>query len=156
MCIFRRKVMVPKDSYLEARGGEQPGRPVPQPDKNWPGPGHPRSSPPAVGRLECTVRPDSGTGPRVTASRTDTDARPDRSDTGFFGQPSVLANLFGVELWERFSFYGMQGILLIYLYYSRRAGRARASTRRPRPASSVRTAVRSTSPRSSAPGSPTG
>ncbi|MGI5241093.1 peptide MFS transporter [Dactylosporangium sp. CA-139066] len=35
----------------------------------------------------------------------------------FFGQPQVLANLFGVELWERFSFYGMQGILLIYLYY---------------------------------------
>nr|WP_202888267.1 oligopeptide:H+ symporter [Kribbella solani] len=26
--------------------------------------------------------------------------------------------MFGVELWERFSFYGMQGILLIYLYYS--------------------------------------
>jgi POT family proton-dependent oligopeptide transporter len=39
-------------------------------------------------------------------------------DTGFFGQPRSLATLFGVELWERFSFYGMQGILLIYLYYS--------------------------------------
>ena len=39
-------------------------------------------------------------------------------DTGFFGQPRPLATLFGVELWERFSFYGMQGILLIYLYYS--------------------------------------
>jgi hypothetical protein len=37
VCIFRRKVMVPKESYLEARGGEQPGRPVPQPDRNWPG-----------------------------------------------------------------------------------------------------------------------
>jgi proton-dependent oligopeptide transporter, POT family len=36
----------------------------------------------------------------------------------FFGQPAALAHLFGVELWERFSFYGMQGILLIYLYYS--------------------------------------
>jgi POT family proton-dependent oligopeptide transporter len=36
----------------------------------------------------------------------------------FFGQPWTLATLFGVELWERFSFYGMQGILLIYLYYS--------------------------------------
>ena len=45
-----------------------------------------------------------------------------RSDTGFFGQPRVLANLFGVELWERFSFYGMQGILLIYLYYSAAEG----------------------------------
>jgi acyl dehydratase len=27
VCIFRRKVMVPKRSYLDARGGEQPGRP---------------------------------------------------------------------------------------------------------------------------------
>lgn len=30
----------------------------------------------------------------------------------------ALANLFGVEMWERFSFYGMQGILIYYLYYS--------------------------------------
>jgi proton-dependent oligopeptide transporter, POT family len=45
-----------------------------------------------------------------------------RSDTSFFGQPGVLANLFGVELWERFSFYGMQGILLIYLYYTASQG----------------------------------
>ncbi|GGE97762.1 peptide MFS transporter [Mycetocola zhadangensis] len=41
-----------------------------------------------------------------------------REDHSFFGQPRSLANLFGVEMWERFSFYGMQGILLIYLYYS--------------------------------------
>ena len=39
-------------------------------------------------------------------------------DTRFFGQPWELAHIFGVEMWERFSFYGMQGILLIYLYYS--------------------------------------
>ncbi|MFD4295263.1 peptide MFS transporter [Rhodococcus sp. NPDC058505] len=44
--------------------------------------------------------------------------RDPRSDRGFFGQPFALANLFSVELWERFSFYGMQGILLYYLYYS--------------------------------------
>ncbi|MEU4245442.1 peptide MFS transporter [Actinoplanes sp. NPDC026619] len=43
-------------------------------------------------------------------------------DRTFFGQPRPLANLFGVELWERFSFYGMQGILLIYLYYSATEG----------------------------------
>jgi acyl dehydratase len=30
VCVFRRKVMVPKRSYGEARGGEQPGRPEPQ------------------------------------------------------------------------------------------------------------------------------
>ena len=28
VCIFRRKVMIPKQSYLDARGGEQPGRPT--------------------------------------------------------------------------------------------------------------------------------
>ena len=39
-------------------------------------------------------------------------------DTRFFGQPWALAHIFGVEMWERFSFYGMQGILLIYMYYS--------------------------------------
>lgn len=39
-------------------------------------------------------------------------------DTRFFGHPRGLANLFGVEMWERFSFYGMQAILLYYLYYS--------------------------------------
>ncbi|MEV0650486.1 MaoC family dehydratase [Phytomonospora sp. NPDC050363] len=29
VCVFRRKVMVPTQEYLDARGGEQPGRPVP-------------------------------------------------------------------------------------------------------------------------------
>lgn len=42
----------------------------------------------------------------------------DHDEKTFVGQPRVLANLFGVELWERFSFYGMQGILLLYLYYT--------------------------------------
>ncbi|MFF2050663.1 peptide MFS transporter [Leifsonia sp. NPDC058194] len=46
----------------------------------------------------------------------------DRESHGFFGQPRALANIFGVEMWERFSFYGMQGILLIYLYYSAEKG----------------------------------
>ncbi|BBX10463.1 MFS transporter [Mycolicibacterium aichiense] len=36
----------------------------------------------------------------------------------FFGHPIGLANLFGVELWERFSYYGMLTILGYYLYYS--------------------------------------
>jgi POT family proton-dependent oligopeptide transporter len=30
----------------------------------------------------------------------------------------MLASLFSVEMWERFSFYGMQGILLYYMYFS--------------------------------------
>ena len=35
----------------------------------------------------------------------------------FFGQPGMLANLFSVEMWERFSFYGMQALVLFYMYY---------------------------------------
>lgn len=44
----------------------------------------------------------------------------DEKPTGrtLFGHPVGLANLFGVELWERFSFYGMLTILAYYLYYS--------------------------------------
>lgn len=39
-------------------------------------------------------------------------------DARFFGQPWALAHVFGVEMWERFSFHGMQGILVYYLYFS--------------------------------------
>ncbi|MFE7800500.1 peptide MFS transporter [Nocardia sp. NPDC057440] len=39
-----------------------------------------------------------------------------------FGHPIGLTNLFGVELWERFSFYGMLTILGYYLYYSTAEG----------------------------------
>ena len=45
-----------------------------------------------------------------------------QDDHRFFGQPRALASIFGVEMWERFSFYGMQGILLLYLYYSAEEG----------------------------------
>ncbi len=44
--------------------------------------------------------------------------QPSQQDRGFFGQPRPLATLFGVEMWERFSFYGMQAILTIYLYFN--------------------------------------
>jgi POT family proton-dependent oligopeptide transporter len=40
-----------------------------------------------------------------------------RVERTIFGHPIGLANLFGVELWERFSFYGMLTILGYYLYY---------------------------------------
>ena len=40
------------------------------------------------------------------------------ADRRFFGHPLALANLFSVELWERFSFYGMQAVMAYYLYYS--------------------------------------
>ncbi|MCV7420200.1 MFS transporter [Mycobacterium yunnanensis] len=41
-----------------------------------------------------------------------------RSTRTVMGHPIGLVNLFGVELWERFSFYGMLTILGYYLYYS--------------------------------------
>lgn len=49
-----------------------------------------------------------------------TQAGPDdaRASRTLFGHPIGLTNLFGVELWERFSFYGMLTILGYYLYYS--------------------------------------
>jgi proton-dependent oligopeptide transporter, POT family len=33
----------------------------------------------------------------------------------FFGQPRALATLFFTEMWERFSYYGMRAILVLYL-----------------------------------------
>lgn len=42
---------------------------------------------------------------------------PEAGQKLFFGQPRPLVHIFGVEMWERFSFYGMQGILLLYLFY---------------------------------------
>jgi proton-dependent oligopeptide transporter, POT family len=37
------------------------------------------------------------------------------TDRGFFGHPRGLAVLFLTEMWERFSYYGMRGLLIIYL-----------------------------------------
>lgn len=52
------------------------------------------------------------------AEHTATDAHDARAARTIFGHPIGLTNLFGVELWERFSFYGMLTILGYYLYYS--------------------------------------
>ena len=38
--------------------------------------------------------------------------------TGFFGHPKGLGNLFFIEFWERFSYYGMRAILLYFMYTS--------------------------------------
>ncbi len=40
---------------------------------------------------------------------------PADSDTAFFGHPPGLFVCFATELWERFSFYGMKYLLLLYL-----------------------------------------
>ena len=54
----------------------------------------------------------------VAVDPADTPEAHNPSGRTFMGQPGPLANLFSVELWERFSFYGMQGILAIYMYFA--------------------------------------
>ena len=36
-------------------------------------------------------------------------------DRGFFGHPRGLGFLAGTEMWERFSFYSMQSLLMLYM-----------------------------------------
>src|SRR5437868_3025994 len=51
------------------------------------------------------------------------DARSDRAeralrltaDAGWFGHPRGLSTLFFTEMWERFSYYGMRGFLILYM-----------------------------------------
>ena len=37
------------------------------------------------------------------------------SDRSFFGHPRGLSTLFFSEMWERFSYYGMRGFLILYM-----------------------------------------
>ena len=37
------------------------------------------------------------------------------NDTGFFGHPRGLSTLFFTEMWERFSYYGMRAILILFM-----------------------------------------
>lgn len=67
--------------------------------------------------MNTDTTPD-GVTPEPTVPPSGTAASDAHQDRKFFGQPWGLANLFGVEMWERFSFYGMQSILVFYLYYS--------------------------------------
>ncbi len=50
----------------------------------------------------------------TTAVETAPAARPG-ADRSFFGHPRGLATLFATELWERFSYYGMRAILVLFL-----------------------------------------
>ncbi|HEX4348416.1 MAG TPA: hypothetical protein VHZ73_12645, partial [Vicinamibacterales bacterium] len=36
-------------------------------------------------------------------------------DHAFFGHPRGLATLFFTEMWERFSYYGMRAILILFM-----------------------------------------
>src|SRR5215471_19062955 len=38
-----------------------------------------------------------------------------RADRSFFGHPRALATLFFTEMWERFSYYGMRALLILFM-----------------------------------------
>jgi POT family proton-dependent oligopeptide transporter len=40
---------------------------------------------------------------------------PSEQDKGFYGHPRGLATLFFTEMWERFSFYGMRALLILFM-----------------------------------------
>jgi POT family proton-dependent oligopeptide transporter len=44
------------------------------------------------------------------------------ADTSFFGHPRGLSTLFFSEMWERFSYYGMRGFLILYMTAAVTAG----------------------------------
>lgn len=43
-------------------------------------------------------------------------------DTGFFGHPRGLSTLFFTEMWERFSYYGMRALLILFMTASVASG----------------------------------
>ena len=49
------------------------------------------------------------------ASRIETTPLDVHSDRSFFGHPRGLATLFFTEMWERFSYYGMRAILILFM-----------------------------------------
>jgi proton-dependent oligopeptide transporter, POT family len=55
--------------------------------------------------------------PITTATGLDTAA-----DTRFFGHPRGLSTLFFTEMWERFSFYGMRALLILFMTAAPAAG----------------------------------
>ena len=40
---------------------------------------------------------------------------PQREERGWFGHPRGLSTLFFTEMWERFSFYGLKALLILFM-----------------------------------------
>jgi POT family proton-dependent oligopeptide transporter len=57
-------------------------------------------------------QPDAGA---VTVDAPPIDLTPYTHDRRFFGQPRGLATLFFTEMWERFSFYGIRPLLILFM-----------------------------------------
>src|SRR3954463_2370855 len=53
--------------------------------------------------------------PSATAVTVDTPPIPPGGDTAFFGHPRGLSTLFLTEMWERFSYYGLRPLLVLYM-----------------------------------------
>src|ERR1022692_4412323 len=51
----------------------------------------------------------------ATASELQKSLDATRADTSFFGHPRGLATLFFTEMWERFSYYGMRALLILFM-----------------------------------------
>src|SRR5687767_9038483 len=45
-----------------------------------------------------------------------------QSDRAFFGHPRGLSTLFFTEMWERFSYYGMRALLILFMTATPAAG----------------------------------
>ena len=72
----------------------------------------------------------------VASNVPNTDPSSAIDDRKFFGHPRGLGLLFTTEMWERFSYYGMRAILVLFLTQALAAGargrrrRSTATTRR--------------------------
>src|SRR5881409_3472943 len=60
----------------------------------------------------------------LMATRSDIEQSLDatRADRSFFGHPRGLATLFFTEMWERFSYYGMRALLILFMTAPAAAG----------------------------------
>ena len=45
-----------------------------------------------------------------------------RWDRSFFGHPRGLSTLFFTEMWERFSYYGMRALLILFMVAATQKG----------------------------------
>ena len=56
--------------------------------------------------------------PKLSDASSDVGSR----DTRFFGHPRGLSTLFFTEMWERFSYYGMRALLILFMTAAPAAG----------------------------------
>ena len=65
--------------------------------------------------MAITNRPGSKEALDIAATATDMPPGPPAGDRGFFGHPRGLATLFFTEMWERFSYYGLRPLLVLFM-----------------------------------------